>query len=289
MSVGFPHFFLACPRSACSRLCGTPRDADPPTRCRSQRGAAFSTLLRTSDCPSALSRRCARPRLLPSRPVRPLAHLCRSCPSPALLLLLHPPPPTHTAHGTAVTHACAVEPALVACQRAVRLRAAGRCPAQLGRCRRICLYLQSLAACPLPGVRLSAKGACPRHRAFKRAGRRFRRRPPRARRGVQGILAAMTPRPAPCIAAIDQGTVHRICSGQVILDLATAVKELVENALDAGATAIEVRRRRRSLAPPRHRPRPGRCAHRSASRSMAASCWRWRTTGTACRRTTTRR
>ena len=43
------------------------------------------------------------------------------------------------------------------------------------------------------------------------------------------------------IKAIDKGTIHRICSGQVILDLATAVKELVENALDAGATSIEVR------------------------------------------------
>ncbi|CAH1793681.1 unnamed protein product [Owenia fusiformis] len=43
------------------------------------------------------------------------------------------------------------------------------------------------------------------------------------------------------IEAIDKGTVHRICSGQVVLNLATAVKELVENSLDAGANSIEVR------------------------------------------------
>ncbi|KAL1918986.1 uncharacterized protein VTP21DRAFT_2367 [Calcarisporiella thermophila] len=43
------------------------------------------------------------------------------------------------------------------------------------------------------------------------------------------------------IKAIDNSTVHRICSGQVILDLATAVKELVENSLDAGATVIEIK------------------------------------------------
>ena len=42
------------------------------------------------------------------------------------------------------------------------------------------------------------------------------------------------------IVPIDKGVIHKICSGQVILDLATAVKELVENALDAGATNIEV-------------------------------------------------
>jgi DNA mismatch repair protein PMS2 len=40
------------------------------------------------------------------------------------------------------------------------------------------------------------------------------------------------------IKAIDASSVHRITSGQVVVDLQTAVKELVENALDAGATNI---------------------------------------------------
>ena len=40
------------------------------------------------------------------------------------------------------------------------------------------------------------------------------------------------------IKKIDAGDVHKICSGQVVLSLAVAVKELVENALDAGATLI---------------------------------------------------
>jgi DNA mismatch repair protein PMS2 len=43
------------------------------------------------------------------------------------------------------------------------------------------------------------------------------------------------------IQAIDRSSVHRICSGQVILDLSIAMKELVENSLDAGATRVEVR------------------------------------------------
>lgn len=50
------------------------------------------------------------------------------------------------------------------------------------------------------------------------------------------------------IKAIDTNSVAKICSGQVILDLAGAVKELIENALDAGATSIEVRLRDHGLS-----------------------------------------
>lgn len=40
------------------------------------------------------------------------------------------------------------------------------------------------------------------------------------------------------IKAIDGVSVHKITSGQVVVDLQTAVKEMVENSLDAGATTI---------------------------------------------------
>ncbi|XP_031640491.1 mismatch repair endonuclease PMS2 [Contarinia nasturtii] len=52
---------------------------------------------------------------------------------------------------------------------------------------------------------------------------------------------APTTEVAKSIKAINKDAVHKICSGQVVLSLAIAVKELVENALDAGATTVEVK------------------------------------------------
>lgn len=48
--------------------------------------------------------------------------------------------------------------------------------------------------------------------------------------------------------ALSKRDVQRICSGQAVVDLATAVKELVENALDAGATLVDVKLRECGLA-----------------------------------------
>ncbi|NXG21796.1 PMS2 endonuclease, partial [Grallaria varia] len=54
-------------------------------------------------------------------------------------------------------------------------------------------------------------------------------------------LSVASPPPATAIRPIDRKSVHRICSGQVVLNLGTAVKELVENSLDAGATNIDIK------------------------------------------------
>ena len=43
------------------------------------------------------------------------------------------------------------------------------------------------------------------------------------------------------IACLDGAVVHRMCSGQVVVDLSTAVKELIENSIDAGATVVSVK------------------------------------------------
>ncbi|GAA5974445.1 hypothetical protein JCM11641_003218 [Rhodosporidiobolus odoratus] len=42
------------------------------------------------------------------------------------------------------------------------------------------------------------------------------------------------------IQVIDRTSIHRLTSGQVVIDLTTAVKELVENALDAEATSLKI-------------------------------------------------
>ncbi|PHH58656.1 hypothetical protein CDD81_4953 [Ophiocordyceps australis] len=49
------------------------------------------------------------------------------------------------------------------------------------------------------------------------------------------------------IKAIDSHTIHQIQSGQVIVDLCSVVKELVENSIDAGATSIDVRVKNQGL------------------------------------------
>ncbi|KAK3955095.1 hypothetical protein QBC32DRAFT_381188 [Pseudoneurospora amorphoporcata] len=49
------------------------------------------------------------------------------------------------------------------------------------------------------------------------------------------------------IKAIDPSTIHQIQSGQVIVDLCSVAKELVENALDAGATTVDVRFKNQGL------------------------------------------
>ncbi|XP_024432698.2 mismatch repair endonuclease PMS2 isoform X2 [Desmodus rotundus] len=46
---------------------------------------------------------------------------------------------------------------------------------------------------------------------------------------------------AKAIKPIDRRSVHQICSGQVVLSLSSAVKELVENSVDAGATNVDLR------------------------------------------------
>ena len=40
---------------------------------------------------------------------------------------------------------------------------------------------------------------------------------------------------------VDRRTVAKICSGQVVVELGVAIKEIVENSIDAGAKLVEVK------------------------------------------------
>lgn len=40
------------------------------------------------------------------------------------------------------------------------------------------------------------------------------------------------------IRALDASSVHKLCSSQVVITLAIAIKELIENSVDAGSTKI---------------------------------------------------
>lgn len=64
---------------------------------------------------------------------------------------------------------------------------------------------------------------------------------------INDALPDATTESAKDIKPINKDTVHRICSGQVVLNLGVAVKELVENSIDAGATLVEVRLRDQGL------------------------------------------
>ena len=56
---------------------------------------------------------------------------------------------------------------------------------------------------------------------------------------IARVMAECSSEAGKCpIKTIDKQSVHHICSGQVILSLAVAVKEVVENSLDTGASCI---------------------------------------------------
>lgn len=66
-------------------------------------------------------------------------------------------------------------------------------------------------------------------------------RPTRQRQIHPGKTATSTWTEMATIKPIEARSVHQIQSGQVIVDLCSVVKELVENSLDAGTTSLDIR------------------------------------------------
>ena len=102
------------------------------------------------------------------------------------------------------------------------------------------LNVAYMLAAPLLGWARPCRPKRPAHGALKNPDHHGckHKRWERNQQHEAGGLNSGSPANVRVHAAIDATSVHQITSAQVITDLQTAVKELLENSLDAGATSI---------------------------------------------------